>query len=61
MPENIEFLELHDYLYSMGITIYPGKINELNTFRIANIGDINHKDINEFLFHLKTFLISKSK
>ena len=42
MPENIEFLELHDYLYSMGITIYPGKINELNTFRIANIGDINH-------------------
>jgi 2-aminoethylphosphonate-pyruvate transaminase len=61
MPEHINFHELHDYLYSKGITIYPGKINELNTFRIANIGDINHKDINEFLSYLKTFLISKSK
>ena len=61
MPEHIKFQELHDYLYSIGITIYPGKINELNTFRIANIGDINHKDVNAFLSHLKTFLNSKSK
>ncbi|MDA8630440.1 2-aminoethylphosphonate--pyruvate transaminase [Flavobacteriaceae bacterium] len=61
MPEHINFKELHDYFYSIGITIYPGKINKLNTFRIANIGDIDHKDINKFLYHLKTYLISKSK
>jgi 2-aminoethylphosphonate-pyruvate transaminase len=60
LPPKINFKELHDYFYLNGITIYPGKINELNTFRIANIGDIDHKDINHFLNHLKSFLISKS-
>jgi len=61
IPPNIYFKDLHDHFYSIGITIYPGKINELNTFRIANIGDINHKDIKKFLYHLDSFLILKSK
>ena len=61
LPDHIKFQELHDYFYLRGITIYPGKIDEFNTFRIANIGAINYKDINEFLSHLNSFLILKSK
>ncbi|MUT68020.1 2-aminoethylphosphonate aminotransferase [Paenibacillus sp. NEAU-GSW1] len=44
-----DFYELHDFLFSNGFTIYPGKIKELSTFRIANIGDISCKDIEELL------------
>ncbi len=29
-------------------TIYPGKVGELNTFRIANIGDIYPEDMRKF-------------
>ena len=47
--ENYDFEEFHDYLYKKGFTIYPGKLAEKNTFRIANIGDIEVKDIERFV------------
>ncbi|MFM1652439.1 2-aminoethylphosphonate aminotransferase [Brevibacillus sp. B_LB10_24] len=47
--EGYDFDDLHDYLYSRGFTIYPGKIEATKTFRIANIGDITYKDIEVFL------------
>lgn len=43
--EGYDFYEMHDFLYEKGFTIYPGKLEEFNTFRIANIGDITYKDI----------------
>ncbi len=52
------FQEMHDYFYSEGITIYPGKLDRLNTFRIATMGDIAYQDIETFLERLEHYLRS---
>ena len=54
--KNYGFTEMHDYLYERGFTIYPGKGAKENTFRIANMGEINKEDIKEFLNCLKEFV-----
>jgi 2-aminoethylphosphonate-pyruvate transaminase len=54
--EAYDFNSMHDYLYSNGITIYPGKLNYLNSFRVANIGDLNKDDIELFLALLEKYL-----
>lgn len=51
-----DFREMHDYLYARGFTIYPGKLENVNTFRIANIGDITYRDIEAFLALLEQYL-----
>jgi 2-aminoethylphosphonate aminotransferase len=51
-----DFQEMHDFLYARGFTIYPGKLESLNTFRIANIGDINYLDIEAYLELLEQYL-----
>lgn len=51
-----DFQSMHDFFYSKGIMIYPGKIEELKMFRIANIGDITSKDIKLFLELLEDYL-----
>lgn len=57
--EGYSFKEMHDYLYRRGYTIYPGKVDDLRTFRIANIGDITSNDIKSFLKHLEAYLNEK--
>ncbi|HEY0090742.1 MAG TPA: 2-aminoethylphosphonate--pyruvate transaminase [Candidatus Lokiarchaeia archaeon] len=54
---NFDFDMLHDKLYKRDFTIYPGKITELNTFRIAVMGAIYPEDIRNFLESLKEVLI----
>ena len=54
--QNYDFNKMHDLLYERGFTIYPGKIGNKNTFRIANMGAIDHKDIEIFLKALKETL-----
>ncbi len=54
--DGYDFQKMHDFFYNKGITIYPGKVEELNTFRIANIGDITHQDIDAFLVLLEIYL-----
>ena len=56
--EGYDFQEMHDYFYGQGYTIYPGKLESLRTFRIANIGDINSKDIESFISLLEKYLYS---
>ncbi|MCM3288714.1 2-aminoethylphosphonate--pyruvate transaminase [Paenibacillus sp. MER 180] len=51
-----DFQQMHDYLYAAGFTIYPGKLDNRGTFRIANIGDISHQDITAFLHALENYL-----
>ncbi len=53
---NFDFNILHDKLYERGFTIYPGKITDLNTFRIAVMGAIDKKDIKDFLKNLDEVL-----
>lgn len=55
--EKYDFDEMHDFFFEKGFTIYPGKINNYNTFRISNIGQIDHTDMTAFLEVLKTYLI----
>jgi len=54
-PEDskFDFFKLHDYCYERGFTIYPGKMFGLETFRLCNLGQITHKDIEDF------FLVAK--
>lgn len=51
-----DFNQMHDYFYSNGITIYPGKLTHLKYFRIANIGDLNQDDMDLFLTLLEKYL-----
>ncbi len=53
--EGYSFDNLHDYLFDRGITIYPGKAMGINTFRIANIGDLHDEDIEKFLEGVKGY------
>jgi 2-aminoethylphosphonate-pyruvate transaminase len=50
------FEELHDYLYSRGFTIYPGKVASEDTFRIANIGQIYPENMTKFIELLEEYL-----
>jgi len=56
MPKGVDFDEMHDHFYNKGFSIYPGKVDEFDTFRVANIGDIDYRDIKEFVKLLKKFL-----
>lgn len=53
--EYYSFKSLHDYLYSKGFTVYPGKVGIENTFRIANIGEIFPSDIEKLIEALENY------
>jgi 2-aminoethylphosphonate-pyruvate transaminase len=50
------FEELHDLARRRGFTIYPGKLAEADTFRIANIGDIRIEDMEVFVRFLESYM-----
>lgn len=54
--DGYDFNEMHDYFFEKGFTIYPGKVNNYETFRISNIGQIDYSDMEAFLKVLKTYL-----
>lgn len=43
-----DFMMVHDYCYERGFTIYPGKINSLDTFRLCALGAIDEQDVYQF-------------
>jgi 2-aminoethylphosphonate-pyruvate transaminase len=50
------FDALHDLAREHGFTIYPGKLGKINTFRIANIGDIRPSEMRDFTVLLGGYL-----
>jgi 2-aminoethylphosphonate-pyruvate transaminase len=52
------FEALHDLARDHGFTIYPGKLGNINTFRIANIGDIKPSEMRSFTVLLGKYLES---
>lgn len=52
------FDALHDYARSFGFTIYPGKLGNINTFRIANMGDIKPAEMERFCKVLTEYMHS---
>ncbi|MDR2418573.1 MAG: 2-aminoethylphosphonate--pyruvate transaminase [Treponema sp.] len=53
-----DFDALHDVARKAGFTIYPGKLGKINTFRIANIGDIQSGEMQRFTGVLGKYLDS---
>ncbi len=45
---NWDFDKIHDYCYERGFTIYPGKVSDINTFRLCSLGAIDREDIVDF-------------
>lgn len=50
------FDTLHDFAAQYGFTIYPGKLGNINTFRIANIGDIQPEEMHRFTLKLAEYM-----
>jgi 2-aminoethylphosphonate aminotransferase len=50
------FDAMHDRLYARGFTIYPGKGAQKNTFRLANMGDVQPTDMQNFVSALRETL-----
>lgn len=48
-----DFMQVHDYLYERGYTIYPGKVTNLPMFRLCSLGAIVPEDIDGFFAVLK--------
>lgn len=51
-----DFTKMHDFFYKNRITIYPGKLKNMNSFRVANIGDLTKGDIDLFLTLMEKYL-----
>jgi len=58
--DKYSFDALHDLARKSGFTIYPGKLGNISTFRIANIGDIKPHEMQKFTEVLKKYLDSIS-
>ena len=43
-----DFNTFHDLARKAGFTVYPGKLSDANTFRVANIGDIRPAEMEAF-------------
>lgn len=50
------FEAMHDALLAEGYTLYPGKVGNIDSFRLANIGQIDTQDIQAFLAALERYL-----
>ena len=50
------FNEMHDFSRRYGFTIYPGKLSDAPTFRIANIGDIRPEEMSRFTDLFKQYI-----
>ena len=59
IPEGVDFNHMHDYFFERDFTIYPGKVADFNTFRVANIGEIDSRDMKAFLKLFKGYLNGK--
>ena len=52
------FNKMHDFAREQGFTIYPGKLGNIDTFRIANMGDIKPEEMQRFTKILKEYMKS---
>lgn len=52
------FSEMHDEARKEGFTIYPGKLGNIDTFRIANMGDIRPGEMERFVVVLRRYMHS---
>ena len=53
---SFRFEEFYRYIKERGYAIYPGKLTEMDTFRIGNIGEIYPEDIDKLTGIIAAFL-----
>ena len=51
---------MYEYIKDRGYAIYPGKVTDIDTFRIGNIGEIYAEDIERITEIFKSFLEAKN-
>ena len=51
--KSYSFMEFYQRLKQHGFVIYPGKVTQVNTFRIGTIGDVHPQDIRRLLAAVK--------
>lgn len=51
-----DFKKVHDYCYERGFTIYPGKVEKKEMFRLCALGAIDVQDIEDFFVVFKQAL-----
>lgn len=56
---NFTFREMYEYIKGRGYAIYPGKLTDIPTFRIGNIGEIYREDIEELCAIIQDFMEEK--
>lgn len=52
---NFSFQDLYENLKGAGFVIYPGKVTDLNCFRIGNIGEVYPEDIERLLLAIAQY------
>lgn len=57
-PKNakFEFMEFYTYLKENGFVIYPGKLTDIDTFRIGSIGEVYPKDMDRLAGVIEKFI-----
>lgn len=59
--QDFSFKGMYEFLKSNGFVIYPGKLSDMDTFRIGNIGDLQVGDIKRLLKSIKDYTENISK
>lgn len=54
--DDFDFHEFYQELKGDGFVIYPGKISQVPTFRIGNIGEVYDEDISKLLLAIKEII-----
>lgn len=54
-----DFQDMYHYIKERGYVIYPGKLTDVDTFRIGNIGEIYPEDIARLLDIFKAYMEEK--
>lgn len=54
--KEFNFKEFYEFIKERGFVIYPGKLTDIDTFRIGNIGEIYEEDIDKLCSIIQEYL-----
>ncbi|MGH4137789.1 2-aminoethylphosphonate--pyruvate transaminase [Clostridium sp.] len=54
--EDFNFKGFYDYVKERGFVLYPGKLTEVDSFRIGNIGEIYEEDIEKLCIIIQEYM-----
>lgn len=58
---DFNFNDFYCYVKDRGFVMYPGKLTDLNTFRIGNIGEIYEEDILQLCYIIEEYMRGQKK